>query len=215
MLAPLNASPNPERLGNLQDTALRKLLTYLPFGRAVYLRPSELHALGDGALEARFDRLADHRPLKLSKGTRRQPTSRSPRLGTNRAVGSTAGRWPACCTADRKRRIARRGYSITSSARPDVRRLRGTGRYGISIRLPRQSAVMLAARITLPHFSVSSTINFPTAADVIDIGSTPKPASRAFMVGSVVTALISLSSLSITSAGVPFGAPTPYHWLIS
>jgi hypothetical protein len=38
---------------------------------------------------------------------------------------------------------------------------------------------MLRTRITLPHFSVSSAMNFPNAADVIDIGSTPKPANRA------------------------------------
>jgi hypothetical protein len=62
------ASPDAEQLGNLQDTeALRKLLSYLSFSRAVYLRPAELHALGDGALETCFDPVADHRPLKLSK----------------------------------------------------------------------------------------------------------------------------------------------------
>src|SRR5262249_1821788 len=62
------ASPNPERPRHLQDAhALRKLLSHLPFGRAVYLRPAELRALSDGALEAGFDSLADHRPLKLSK----------------------------------------------------------------------------------------------------------------------------------------------------
>src|SRR5262249_39072987 len=43
---------------------------------------------------------------------------------------------------------------------------------------------MLAARITLPHLSASSAMNFPNAADVIDIGLTPKPASRASMRGS-------------------------------
>ena len=58
-----------ERLGDLQDThALRKLLSHLAFGRAVYLRPTELHALGDGALETCFDSLANHGPLKFSKG---------------------------------------------------------------------------------------------------------------------------------------------------
>src|SRR5215831_4892307 len=66
-----------------------------------------------------------------------------------------------------------------------------------------------------PHFSVSSAMNFPNAADVMDIGSTPKPVSRAFMRGSAATALISLLSVSITSVGVSFGAPTPYHWLAS
>jgi hypothetical protein len=35
-----------------------KLLPHLAFGRAVYLRPAEFHALGDSALEAGFDSLA-------------------------------------------------------------------------------------------------------------------------------------------------------------
>src|SRR6516225_11612177 len=64
------ASPDPERPRHLQDAhALRKLLLHLAFGCAVDLRSAELHALGDGALEPCFDPLADHRPLKLSKGT--------------------------------------------------------------------------------------------------------------------------------------------------
>src|SRR5256886_14432055 len=69
------------------------------------------------------------------------------------------------------------------------------------------SALMLNAWITLPHFSVSSAMNFPNAADVIDIGSTPKLASRALMRGSATTALISLLSLSITSAIAPPDQP--------
>ena len=54
----------------------------------------------------------------------------------------------------------------------------GLGATGVTehwIGLPHQSALMLRARITLPHFSVSSAMNFPNAADVIDIGSTPNP----------------------------------------
>src|SRR6516225_418927 len=36
------ASPDPERPRHLQDAhALRKLLSHLPFGRAIYLRPAE------------------------------------------------------------------------------------------------------------------------------------------------------------------------------
>jgi hypothetical protein len=63
------ASPDPERLGHPQDAnTLRKLLSHLTFSRAVYLWPTELHALGHGALEACFDSLANHTPLKLSKG---------------------------------------------------------------------------------------------------------------------------------------------------
>jgi hypothetical protein len=62
------ASPDAERLGHLQDTnTLRKLFSHLPFGRAVYLRPTEFHALGDSTPETCFDPLPDHRPLKLSK----------------------------------------------------------------------------------------------------------------------------------------------------
>ena len=47
----------------------RKPLSHLAFGRAVYLRPTEFHTLGDGALEACFYSLSDHRRLKLSKRT--------------------------------------------------------------------------------------------------------------------------------------------------
>ena len=62
------ASPDAERLGNLQDThALRELLSNLPFRRTVYLWPAELHALSNRALEAGFDSLANHCALKLSE----------------------------------------------------------------------------------------------------------------------------------------------------
>jgi len=38
------ASPDPERLGHPQDTnTLRKVLSHLAFGRAVYLRTAELY----------------------------------------------------------------------------------------------------------------------------------------------------------------------------
>src|SRR5215471_17212154 len=62
-------SSEPEGPSHLQDThAFRKLVSHLPFSRAVYLRAAELHALSNRALEAGFDSLADHRSLKLSKG---------------------------------------------------------------------------------------------------------------------------------------------------
>src|SRR5262249_51884094 len=95
-------------------------------------------------------------------------------------------------------------------------RVSRNGRYGI-FRLGGvdQSALMLASRISLPHFSVSSAISRLNSPDVIDIGSTPKLASRTFMIESAGMALISLLSLSIPSAGVSFGAPPPYHWLAS
>ena len=67
-----------------------------------------------------------------------------------------------------------------------------------------QSGLMLDSRITFSHFLVSSNMNFPKSEDVINIGSAPKPISRALLVGSASTALISLLSLSTTSAGVFF-----------
>src|SRR5262245_47890964 len=72
------------------------------------------------------------------------------------------------------------------------------------------SGLMLAARMTLPHFSVSSATNFSHSAGVIGSGSAPKSASRAFNVGSARAALISLLSFSTISAGVFLGEATPY-----
>ena len=71
------------------------------------------------------------------------------------------------------------------------------------------SGLMLAARITLPHFSVSSAISLPKSAGEPDSAVPPKSASRALILGSARPALISLLSLSTISAGVSFGAPTP------
>src|SRR6516164_7315652 len=77
------------------------------------------------------------------------------------------------------------------------------------------SALMLAARITLPHFLVSSAINFPKSVGVIGIGEPPRSAILAFIVGSASPALISLLSVSMISAGVFLGAPRPNHPLAS
>src|SRR6516165_2925243 len=77
------------------------------------------------------------------------------------------------------------------------------------------SALMLAARITLPHFSVSAAMNFPKSAGEPGRGVPPKSASRAFIFGSARAALISLLSFSTISAGVFLGAPTPLHPLAS
>src|SRR5262245_63221728 len=71
------------------------------------------------------------------------------------------------------------------------------------------SALMLADRITLPHFSVSEARSFPKLAGVIVMGTLPRSASRAFIPGSVRAALISLLSLSTISVGVFLGAPRP------
>jgi hypothetical protein len=74
---------------------------------------------------------------------------------------------------------------------------------------------MLAARITLAHFSVSLTTKLSNSAGVIVIGSAPISANRVFNLGSARAALISLLSLSTISVGVFLGTPTPYHMLAS
>src|SRR6267154_5423186 len=80
---------------------------------------------------------------------------------------------------------------------------------------PVQSALMLAARITFPHFCVSSAISLPKSAAEPDSTMPPRSASRAFILGSARAALISLLSLAMISKGVFLGAPTPYHVLAS
>src|SRR5262249_49854467 len=99
---------------------------------------------------------------------------------------------------------------ITITHRPAIR---GTGRYGISGRT--HCGLMLAARKTLAHFSVSSAISLPKSAGESASTSPPRSASRALFLGSARAALTSLLSLSTTSAGVAFGAPTPYQVLAS
>src|SRR6516165_7347455 len=91
------------------------------------------------------------------------------------------------------------------------------GIYGISpARRPGAHAgLMLAALITLPHFSVSSAMNLPKSDGDNPNGVPPKSAIRAFKLGSARPALISLLILSMTSSGVPLGAPIPYHALTS
>src|SRR6516225_5109584 len=91
-----------------------------------------------------------------------------------------------------------------------VAAIRGTKRYGIF--WPDRaghSGLILAVRMTLAHFSVSSAMSFPKLAGVIVMGTLPRSASRAFIPGSVRAALISLLSLSTISVGVFLGAPRP------
>jgi hypothetical protein len=59
---------------------------------------------------------------------------------------------------------------------------------------------MLAARITLPHFSVSSAMSFPKSADEPGRTVPPMSVSRAFSLGSVSAALISLLSLWVANS---------------
>src|SRR5215510_12133695 len=53
------------------------------------------------------------------------------------------------------------------------------------------SGLILAARITLPHFSVSSAINLPKSLGEPGSGVPPRAASRALKTGSARAALIS------------------------
>src|SRR5437870_5516740 len=73
------------------------------------------------------------------------------------------------------------------------------------------SGLMLAARTTLPHFSVSAATCAPNSDGVCTIGAAPSSASCALIFGSARPALISRLSLSIIATEVPFGAPTPNH----
>ena len=76
-------------------------------------------------------------------------------------------------------------------------------------------SLILATRITLPHFSVSSEINLPKSAG--EPASTV-PARLASFVSRLASAMLTLTavfSFSMTSAGVFFGAPMPAHQLAS
>src|SRR6516165_2694987 len=72
------------------------------------------------------------------------------------------------------------------------------------------SALMLAARITLAHFSVSSAMNFPNSADEPGSAAPPNSASRACILGSARIVLTSLLSFSTITAGIFLGPPRPY-----
>src|SRR5262245_4977285 len=86
--------------------------------------------------------------------------------------------------------------------------------YGIS-GLQSHCGLMPANLITLPHFSVSSTISLPNWAGDPGSGVPPRSASRALILGSASATLISLFSFSTMSAGVFLGAPTPVQKLDS
>src|SRR6266480_629328 len=82
------------------------------------------------------------------------------------------------------------------------------GRYGMCSRAD-HSGLMLAARMTLTHFSISSAMSLPKSAGESESAVAPKSASCALILGSARAALISLLSLSTISAGVLLGAPMP------
>src|SRR5215470_12905632 len=87
--------------------------------------------------------------------------------------------------------------------------------WNIGGRLWDHSALMLAARITLAHFSVSSAINLPKSADEPGIAVLPRSANRALILGSARAALISLLSTSMISGGVLLGTAMPSQLLAS
>ena len=68
---------------------------------------------------------------------------------------------------------------------------------------------MPANLITLPHFAVSPSISSAKSAGEPEITVAPRSANRALILGSARPALISLFSLSMMSAGVPFGPLLP------
>ena len=87
--------------------------------------------------------------------------------------------------------------------------VRSTSLNHTQVLAPDHSALMLAARITLPHFSVSSAISFPKSPGEPERTVIPRSANRALTTGLARPALIAWLSLLMTSAGVFPGAPTP------
>src|SRR6516162_5360143 len=77
------------------------------------------------------------------------------------------------------------------------------------------SALMLAARITLPHFWVSSAISFPKSAGEPASTVKPRADSLACIFGSARAKLVSRLSLWTISGGVLLGVPIPYQPLAS
>src|ERR1700693_6021477 len=75
------------------------------------------------------------------------------------------------------------------------------------------SGLILPARMTLPHLSVSAAMRLPNSPDVIGIGAPPVWASRALILESARPALISVLSLPTISTGVSLGATMPYQVL--
>src|SRR5262249_13231526 len=75
--------------------------------------------------------------------------------------------------------------------------------------------LLLAARIPLPHFSVSSAVSLPKWLGGPGSTVPPRSTRRALILGSARPALISLLSPFTISLGVFLGAPTPNHTLAS
>src|SRR5215475_12759941 len=77
------------------------------------------------------------------------------------------------------------------------------------------SGLILATRITRPHFSVVATISARNSAARLGIGIAVSSSSRPLIRGSASAALSSRFSSSVISRGVPVGTPTPKTELAS
>src|SRR6185295_16559589 len=73
------------------------------------------------------------------------------------------------------------------------------------------SGLMLAVRMTLPHFSMSWAKSFPNSVGVDGIGTLPRSAIRFIIAGSARPLLISRLIFSMICGSVPFGAPIPFQ----
>src|SRR5262245_21694844 len=77
------------------------------------------------------------------------------------------------------------------------------------------SGLMLAARMTLAHFSVSSATSLPNSAGDPASGGPPRSKSRALILGWAKAVLISRLSLSMASCAVALGAAMPHQLIAS
>src|SRR5262245_22681032 len=111
--------------------------------------------------------------------------------------------------------LARVSQRVMRTSSSDPCRFRRTGVTEHWIGLSRQSALMLAARITLPHFSISPATNVLNLSGVFATAVAPKSANRALMSEFANPAFVSLLSLSTISIGVFLGTPTPFQPLAS
>src|SRR4249920_1646396 len=78
-------------------------------------------------------------------------------------------------------------------------------------KFPTHSALMLAARITLAHLSVSSMTSLVNSPGETTSTEPPRSPMRPLITGSARPLFTSLLRISIVAAGVSFGTPKPSH----
>src|SRR5262249_51253927 len=138
--------------------------------------------------------------LKLDQSARAQPTTVA-RAKMARRCREANSRWTVCTLSD--------GRSGLRSTSPN-------GSYGMSTRGGwSYSGLMPADLITLANFSVEIGTRLPEGGRRPGKPGAAHPGDRGFDFGSVRPTLISLLSLSMISAGVFLGAPTPCQPLAS